>query len=162
MDIAALYMIVDFNILNVQLTALWCKVCGRCVKLATSDCDYGLAKKPVVLCKKCGEVAVQWNSRRVDGEKTCTPFEMNMLATRAMLCSKNGRIDMNNIFASMGLSRRGLPKKTFQWHLKKTPEPAATRAAVTVMTRCVKEVTELYEDTCFGHKKNIAVSSESI
>lgn len=127
MDIAALYVIVDFNILNVQLTALWYKVCGRCVKLATGDCNYGLAKKPVVLCKKCGEVAVQWDSRRVHGEKTCNPFEMNMLVTRAMLCSKNGQIAMNNIFASMGLSHRGLPKETFQRHLKKTLEPAATR-----------------------------------
>ncbi|KAH7945931.1 hypothetical protein HPB49_017094 [Dermacentor silvarum] len=156
-DNAALYAIVDLNLLNVLLAALQCKVCGGCAKLVTGDRDYGLAKKLVVLCENCGEVAAQWNSRRVDGEKTCNPFEINMLATRAMLSSGNGQTAMNDIFASMGLSRRGLHNKTFQRHLKKTLEPAATRAAATVMTRCAKEVTELYDDICFGHKKNIAV-----
>lgn len=47
--------------------------------------------------------------------------------------------------------------KTFQRHLEKTLEPAATRAAEAVITQCRNEVTKLYKDLSYGHKRNITV-----
>ncbi|KAH9364684.1 hypothetical protein HPB48_022770 [Haemaphysalis longicornis] len=68
----------------------------------------------------------------------------------------NSQTAMNGIFATMGLSRQGL-HKTLQRHLKKTFQPAATRAAEAAMTQCAQEVAAVYDDLCLGHKGNIAV-----
>lgn len=70
-----------------------------------------LQKLPLV-CEHCGEVASEWSSRRVDSAKRCNPFEVNILASRAMLSTGNDQTAMNDIFAAMGLSGRAMHKKT--------------------------------------------------
>ncbi|XP_077516734.1 uncharacterized protein LOC144127628 [Amblyomma americanum] len=153
----ASYAIIDLSVANVLLDAVQCKTCRRCVRLITSDQSYGLAVKLIVLCDNCGEIAAEWNSRRVDGEKKCNPFELNILASRAMLSTGNAQTAMNDIFSVMRLSQRGMHNKTFQWHLKNTLQPAATRAAVAAMAQATQAVAKVYDDLCFGHRGNIAV-----
>ncbi|XP_077551374.1 uncharacterized protein LOC144165145 [Haemaphysalis longicornis] len=144
-------------LLNTLFDALSCKTCNGRVELVSGERNYGLATKLSVRCVNCGEIAAEWSSPRVDRGKTCNPFEVNLLAGRAMISTGNGQTAMNDIFATMGLSRRGLHNKTFQRHLKKTFQPAATRAAEAAMTQCAQEVAAVYDDLCFGHKGNIAV-----
>lgn len=156
-DPAASYVVVDLQALNSLLSAVQCKICRGPVHLLRGDRSYGLATKLTVVCDACNGIAESWTSRRVEGPKTCNPFEINMLACRAMLSTGNGQTALNDIFAGMGLSHRGLHNKTFQRHLKHTLKPAATRAAKAAMSQCARKVEALYEDLCFGHKSNIAV-----
>lgn len=154
---AAPYIIVELAAVNNLISVLSCNTCGGSVKLVQSDQDYGLATKLTVVCEVCGEVASGWSSPRIEGPKTCNPFEVNILAMRAMLSTGNGQTAMNDIFSAMGLSRRGMHKKTFQQPLKKTLKPAATQAAEIAMKECAREAVKIYDDLCFGHKKNIAI-----
>ncbi|XP_075732280.1 uncharacterized protein LOC119186949 [Rhipicephalus microplus] len=85
-------------------------------------------------------------------------FEVNLLASRAMVATGNGQTKMNDIFATMGISHRGMHNKTFQRHLKNTLAPAATQAAESAMSECAEKVRTIYDDLCFGHRGNIAVS----
>lgn len=121
------------------------------------DRDYGFATKLSLVCENCGEVASEWSSRRIDSAKRCNPFEVNILAGRAMLSTGNGETAMNDIFAAMGLSGRAMHKKTFHGHLKNTLQPAATRAAETAMQQCAREVSAPYEGLWFDHRNNITV-----
>ncbi|KAH7938945.1 hypothetical protein HPB52_002829 [Rhipicephalus sanguineus] len=52
---AASYLIVDLDLVNQLLGFTLCKTCGRDVKRATGDRNYGLATKLALLCKcsKC-------------------------------------------------------------------------------------------------------------
>lgn len=78
-----------------------------------------------------------------------------------MVSTGNGQTAMNDVFAAMGLSHRGMHHSTFQRHLKQTLAPAATQAAEVAMSQCAVKVASLYEDLedlCFGHRGNIAVS----
>lgn len=126
-------------------------------QIGKSDHNYGLAVKLIVVCDNCGDIAAEWRSRRVEGEKNCNPFKINILAAHAMLSTGYGQTAMNDIFTAMGLSRRGLHSKTFQQHLQKTLNPAATCAAEAAMREYAEKVGALYENLCFGHKGNIAV-----
>lgn len=148
---------VDMRAINSLLGFMRCQTCQGRAEMVTGDREYGLAVKLILICERCGEIATEWSSRRVQSEKKCNPFEINILAGRAMLATGNGQTAMNDIFAAMGLSGRGLHNKTFQRHLKKTLNPGATRAAEAVMVQCAEKAVTLYENLCFGHKGNIAV-----
>ncbi|XP_070391208.1 uncharacterized protein [Dermacentor albipictus] len=151
------YIIVNLNSLNLLLQVLRCETCNEPAQVVRGDRDYGLAVKLTVVCNNCGDVAAGWSSPRVDGKKTCNPFDINLLATRAMMSTGNGQTAMNDVFAAMGLSHRGIHHRTYQHHLKKTLKPAATQAAEVAMSQCAQKVATLYEDLCFGHRGNIAV-----
>lgn len=155
---AAPYVVLRLDVMNSLLGALRCNVCRGSVTIVRGGNDYGLAVKLAVQCNTCGEIASEWTSPRVDGAKTCNPFEVNLLAARAMVATGNGQTKMNDIFAMMGISHRGMHHKTYQRHLKSTLAPAATRAAESALKVCGKKVAALYEELCFGNKGNIAVS----
>lgn len=157
-DHAAPYLLMHLDILNAIMGALCCKACHGPATIVRGDRDYGLAVKVLVQCERCGEIANEWTSPRANGTKTCNPFEVNLLASRAMVATGNGQTKMNDIFATMGISHRGMHHKTFQRHLKNTLAPAATRAAESAMSECAEKVRTIYDDLCFGHRGNIAVS----
>ncbi|KAH7977652.1 hypothetical protein HPB49_003139 [Dermacentor silvarum] len=154
---AAPYTIVNLDVVNDLFRVLRCLLCRGKAKLSPGEREYGLAVKLYVTCDNCGEIADARSSRRVEQTKKSKPFEVNMLAGRAMLSTGNGQTAINDIFSAMGLCGRAMHKKTFQRHLKNKLEPAATRAAEDVMQQCAREVSSIYEDLCFGHRTNIAV-----
>ncbi|KAH8032153.1 hypothetical protein HPB51_023297 [Rhipicephalus microplus] len=138
-DHAAPYLLMHLDILNAIMGALCCKACHGPATIVRGDRDYGLAVKVLVQCERCGEIANEWTSPRANGTKTCNPFEVNLLASRAMVATGNGQTKMNDIFATMGISHRGMHHKTFQRHLKNTLAPAATRAAESAMSECAEK-----------------------
>lgn len=157
-DHAAPYLVMHLDVLNSIMGVVCCKVCHGPATIVRGDRDYGLAVKVSVHCETCGVIANKWTSPRADNTKTCSAFQINLLAARAMVATGNGQTKMNDIFATMGISHRGMHHKTYQRHLKNTLAPAATRAAESAMSECANEVTAIYDDLCFGHRGNIAVS----
>ncbi|XP_077493058.1 uncharacterized protein LOC144104115 [Amblyomma americanum] len=155
---AAPYVIMNIDSLSSLLQVLRCETCNQPARIVRGDSDYGLAVKLIVVCDNCGDIATEWSSPRVDGSKTCNAFDVNLLATRIMVSTGNGQTAMNDIFAAMGVSHRGMHHKTFQRHLKQSLAPAATQVAEVAMSQCAQKVATLYEDLCFGHRGNIAVS----
>ncbi|KAH9369089.1 hypothetical protein HPB48_016732 [Haemaphysalis longicornis] len=71
---------------------------------------------------------------------------MNVLAT------------LNDIFAAMNISHRGMHKKPWQCYVKEKLTPAATRAAEKVLKRSADSVRQLYRELNIDNPNNIAVA----
>lgn len=78
----------------------------------------------------CGDIDNEQSSQRVEGSANWKPFEINILAARAVQATGNGQTALNNPFSTMGISR-----KTYQAHIKATFRSAAT-LAVEGVTNC--------------------------
>lgn len=152
------FTIVDLDAVNSLLHFVKCISCGGGVRLERGERDYGVAVKLELHCSNCGIVQSEWSSPRVKGHATCNPFEINILAARAMQSTGNGQTALNDIFAVMRISHRGLHHKTYQDYMKKKLNPAASAAVVQVMSQCGIAVAELYKGLCFGNSGNVAVS----
>ncbi|KAH7959532.1 hypothetical protein HPB49_011646 [Dermacentor silvarum] len=146
---AATYMIVDLSAINRLLERTNCRTCRGAVSIKNGARDYGIAVKLCLECSNCGTVASEWSSRRTPGAAKCTPFEVNILAARAMQSIGNGQAALNDVFSIMGISHRGLHHKSYQSHLKNKLNPAATRAAGKVLSDCAMAVQKLYRELYF-------------
>lgn len=93
----------------------------------------------------------------MSGTAKCNPFEINILAARAVQSTGNGQTALNDLFSAMGISHRGLHHKTYQGHLKERLNPAAMEACKGVMSDSASAVKELYKTLHFGNTGNIAV-----
>ncbi|XP_077531040.1 uncharacterized protein LOC144143104 [Haemaphysalis longicornis] len=154
---APTYTIVDLSAINKLLEKTVCRVCKGDVSIEKSPREYGVAVELRLCCSVCGDVDREWSSQRVEGSAKCTPFEINILAARAVQATGNGQTALNDLFSTMGISHRGLHNKTYQVHLKQKLKPAATQAAEGVMKNCASAVKELYKELDFGNPGNIAI-----
>ncbi|KAH9380598.1 hypothetical protein HPB48_018795 [Haemaphysalis longicornis] len=127
------FVIASLDCVNVLLSAVKCSVSGDSVTFRTGERAYGLSVKMVIACATCGDVASEWSSPRVNSDKKVNPFIVNILAARAMQATGNGQTAVNDVFATMNISHRGLHTKTWQGYVKEKLAPAATRAADNVM-----------------------------
>ncbi|KAM7295256.1 hypothetical protein ISCGN_024761, partial [Ixodes scapularis] len=152
------YTIVNLDAVNSLLELTACRVCRGSVSIERETHDFGLAVKLKMHCGNCGDIGSEWSSRRVGGEANCNPFAINLLAARAMQGSGNGQTALNDIFADLGISHRGLHNKTFQHYLKTKLHPAAKEACKKTLTKCATAVKEVYEELNFGNPGNIAIS----
>lgn len=154
---AATYVIVDLSAINRLLERTNCRTCRGAVSIKNGARDYGIAVKLCLECSNCGTVASEWSSRRTPGAAKCTPFEVNILAARAMQSTGNGQAALNDVFSIMGISHRGLHHKSYQSHLKNKLNPAATRAAEKVLSDCAMAVQKLYRELYFDSPGNVAI-----
>lgn len=76
----------------------------------------------------CGDIDNEQSSQRVEGSVNWKPFEINILAARAVQTTGNGHTAFYDLFSTMGISR-----KTYQAHIKATFKCAATLAVESVM-----------------------------
>lgn len=152
------YTIVDLDMVNCLLKVAGCRVCGGALTIERDSREYGIAVKLKVLCSNCGEIDTKWSSQRVGGTANCNPFEINVLAARAVQSTGNGQTVLNDIFAAIGVSHRGLHNKTYQHYLKSKLNPAATSACTENMAKCATSVKNVYRSLNFGNAGNIAVS----
>ncbi|CAN7980517.1 unnamed protein product, partial [Ixodes pacificus] len=152
------FVVVSLDVVNSLLQLAKCKTCCGDVELVKGDREYGLAVKLKLCCKNCGDVASEWSSPRVEGPSKINPFEINVLAACAMQATGNGQTALNDIFATMNISHRGLHNKTYQRYVKKKLNPATKRAAAKVATKCATSVDALYKQLSYGSPSNIAVS----
>ncbi|KAH9378592.1 hypothetical protein HPB48_009959 [Haemaphysalis longicornis] len=128
------FLIASLDSLNSLMNGVKCKTCGGNVSVSTGEREYGLAVKLCLECVNCGVVSSSWSSPRVEGEQKVNPFVVNVLAARAMQSSGNRQAALNDVFAEMNISHRGLHTKTWQHYVKTKLTPAATRAADSVTT----------------------------
>ncbi|KAH9369087.1 hypothetical protein HPB48_016730 [Haemaphysalis longicornis] len=109
-------------------------------------------------CISCGEFGTEWSSRRLPGPANCNPFEINVLAARAMQSTGNGQTALNDIFSSLGISHGGLHNKTFQHYLRAKLNPAARSACEENLSKRGTAVKDLYTELNFESPGNVAVS----
>ncbi|CAN8029862.1 unnamed protein product [Ixodes persulcatus] len=152
------FTVLSLSALNELLRRVKCKLCGSSVNISKGDREYGIAVKLILNCDVCGEVDTTWSSPRVDGDAKCNPFEVNVLATRAVLSTGNGQTVLNDFCAALNISKRGMHTKTYQNYVKNKLNPAARRAAAHVIGECVDAVKALYSNLDFGNPGNVAVS----
>ncbi|KAH9366722.1 hypothetical protein HPB48_008777 [Haemaphysalis longicornis] len=126
--------------------------------IAKGDREYGLAVKLMIECANCGDIASTWSSPRASGCQKINPFAVNVLAARAMQSTGNRQAALNDIFAAMNISHRGMHKKTWQCYVKEKLTPTATRAAEKVLKRSADSVRQLYRERNIDNPNNIAVS----
>lgn len=152
------FVIASLDCVNVLLSAVKCRVCGDSVTFTTGERSYGLSIKMVIACATCGDIASEWSSPRVKSDKKVNPFVVNVLAARAMQTTGNRQTALNDVFATMNISHRGLHTKTWQGYVKEKLAPAATRAADNVMATSARSVRKLYDDLQLGNPGNISVT----
>lgn len=108
------------------MSGVKCKTSGGNVSVSTGEREYGLAVKLSLDCANCGVVSSPWSSPRMERERN--PFVVNVLAARAMQSSGKRRRALNDVFAEMNISHRGVHTKTWQNYVKTKLTPAATHA----------------------------------
>ncbi|KAH7959680.1 hypothetical protein HPB49_013037 [Dermacentor silvarum] len=155
---AATYTVVDIDIVNELLRKTVCQKCvGNSVSISRGASDYGITVQLSLECDFCGCLETKWSSRRVSGTAKSNPFEINILAARAVQSTGNGQTALNDLFSAKGISHRGLHHKTYQGHLKGRLNPAAMDACAKVLSNSASAVKELYKVLNFGNIGNIAV-----
>lgn len=159
-DLATSFFIASYDSMNALLASTSCKctICGGNLTVRKGERDFGLAVKFVAECAICGDNVQGWSSPRVSGKAKLRPFVINILAERAMQSTGNGQTAMNDIFAAMNISERGMHNKTWQGHLKTKLVPAATDGAEKLMGTCAQLVRDLYRDLNINSPDNIAIS----
>ncbi|XP_077494020.1 uncharacterized protein LOC144104733 [Amblyomma americanum] len=152
------FSIVSLDSFNELLRAVKCRVCGGDVHVSKGNREYGLAVKLSLVCVNCGDTASAWSSPRAEGSQKINPFAVNILAARAMQSTGNRRTALNDVFAAMNISHRGLHTKTWQSYVKSKLTPAATRAAEKVLNDSANSVRQLYRELNLDNPGNISVS----
>ncbi|XP_075734797.1 uncharacterized protein LOC142775982 [Rhipicephalus microplus] len=164
---------------NVQMDALDGLLsrtpCHRCTAIGMKvrgGTQLGLAAKLELVCLHCGVVSSSWSSSRQDDTKA---FDVNVRAIMATKQIGKGQTALNDFWAAMNVSHRGLPHKTFQKHLKKFREPqtqcienfyaesaSAVKATYKEMDQYfTRDITVCYDETWHkhGHTSHIGVGA---
>ncbi|XP_070391601.1 uncharacterized protein [Dermacentor albipictus] len=162
--------------MDVFSSLLRCTVCRYCLEgglTVRESTKLGLATKLEVVCPSCGTIESLWSSPR---KKDTQAFEVNVRAMMAMKQIGKGQMALNDFWAAMNVSYRGLHHKTFQKHLKETfrePEAHAldtfyANSAAAVISAYkemdpsfCKDITVVYDGTWHkrGHTSHIGVGS---
>ncbi|CAN7988728.1 unnamed protein product [Ixodes hexagonus] len=167
------FCLVQIDVLSNLLCCTVCKHCSGTGLTVQEGTKLGLAAKLEVVCPHCGILASSWTSPRQQDSRA---FEVNIRSIMAIKQIGKGQTALNDFWAAMNVSHRGLHHKTFQEHLKKTfREPEAlcmdkfyAESAVAVRTACqkmdqgfCKDITVVYDGTWHkrGHTSHIGVGS---
>ncbi|CAN7988270.1 unnamed protein product [Ixodes hexagonus] len=167
------FCLVQIDVLSNLLCCTVCKHCSGTGLTVQEGTKLGLAAKLEVVCPHCGILASSWTSPRQQDSRA---FEVNIRSIMAIKQIGKGQTALNDFWAAMNISHRGLYHKTFQEHLKKTfREPEAlsmdkfyAESAVAVKTACqkmdpgfCKDITVVYDGTWHkrGHTSHIGVGS---
>lgn len=152
------FTILCLDAVNALQESAKCKTCSGGVKVVRDEREYGLAVKLHLVCDNCDKTSSAWSSPRVDGTQKVNPFIVNVLAARAMQATGNRQTALNDVFAAMNVSHRGLHTKTWQAYVKTKLTPAANRAAQKLVSKCAQSVRDLYAELHVSNPGNIAVS----
>ncbi|KAH7947439.1 hypothetical protein HPB52_011965 [Rhipicephalus sanguineus] len=161
------------NIFSIVLNFTVCKQCLKGGMTVQESTKLGLATKLEVVCSSCGTIDKLWTSPRKQDSQA---FDVNVRAIAAMKQIGKGQTALNDFWAAMNVSYRGLHHKTFQKRLKETfrkPEATAldkfyAESATAVITTYKKmdptfskDVTVVYDGTWHkcGHTSHIGVGA---
>lgn len=116
-DAASMFTLLQMNIVNTLLCKTGCTSCSCSGVRIEQSTKLGPAVKLDLVCVHCGVVASAWSSSR---QADSNAFEVNLRAMAAMKGIRKGQAALNDFWATMNVSHRGLQHRTYQGHLKKT------------------------------------------
>lgn len=149
------FMLVQVAALNSLIGSPLCPTCQQPGLAVHRETELGLAVKMVLSCISCGStLQSEWSSQRKSGSRA---FEVNIRAMQAIKSIGKGPTALNDFWATMNVSHRGLHHKTYDGHLKKTFKPAAAAAAHNIFTDAVEAVKKVYTEMETTFSKNITV-----
>lgn len=148
------YVLMQMTALNAMIGKTLCPICHEQDLAVDRDTRLGLAVKMVLICRSCGTASSHWSSERKEDARV---FDENVRSVQAIRCIGKGPTAINDFWAVMNVSHRGLHQKTYQRHLKNVIKPAAKVAAQTVLTDAVQAVKNTYEEMEVNFTKNITV-----
>lgn len=148
------FIVIQISALNSLIGQTLCPSCHQPTLNVDCGTRMGLAVKMVLTCTSCGVRDSVWTSGRKEGAKT---FEVNLRSMQAIKSIGKGQTALNDFWATMNVSHRGLHHKTYQEHLKKTFSPAAASAAQNIFADAVSAVKEVYQEMEVTFSKNITV-----
>ncbi|XP_075722123.1 uncharacterized protein LOC142765273 [Rhipicephalus microplus] len=166
------FFLVQMDALDDLLSRTPCHRCTAIGMKVRGGTQLGLATKLELVCLHCGVVSSSWSSSRQDDTKA---FDVNVRAIMATKQIGKGHTALNDFWAAMNVSHRGLHHKTFQKHLKKFREPqtqcienfyaesaSAVKATYNEMDQYFsRDITVCYDGTWHkrGHTSHIGVGA---
>lgn len=148
------YIIVQMAAMNSLLAHALCPCCLQPTLAVERQTKLGLAVKMVMNCSSCGTIDTQWSSERKEGARV---FDVNVRSMQAIRSIGKGPTALNDFWATMNVSHRGLHQKTYQAHLKKTVKPAAEEAARNIFADAAQAVRHVYTEMEVNFVNNITV-----
>ncbi|XP_075554628.1 uncharacterized protein LOC142587468 [Dermacentor variabilis] len=132
-------------------------LCQRCLSTGLTiqqGTQFGLATKLELVCPHCGIIANSWSSPR---QNAGNAFEVNIRAIMAMKQIGKGQTAVNDFWAAMNVSHRGLHHKTYQEHLKKTFRGPETQRMESFYSESAAAVKKVYQGMDPGFTRDITV-----
>ncbi|XP_075742739.1 uncharacterized protein LOC142796312 [Rhipicephalus microplus] len=114
------YFLVQGDALSDMLSKTPCPRCLGTGMKVQGGTQLGLATKLELVSPHCGIVSSSWSSARQNESRA---FDVNIRAITAMKQIGKGQTALNDFWATMNVSHRGLHHRTFQRHLKQFREP---------------------------------------
>ncbi|CAN7946000.1 unnamed protein product, partial [Ixodes pacificus] len=141
---ASRYVVTDVDTISSMLaTASVCSQCKEAGLTIKTSTEHGLAVKFIVSCSACGESNAFWSSPRLESSKA---FDVNIRAMQAIKGIGKGQTALNDFFATLNVSHRGLHQKTYQEHLKKYFLQAAKAMSATICAEAATIVKDVYKE----------------
>lgn len=147
------FVVIQMGALNLLIRDAFRPICRRPSLAVDRDIRLGLEAK-MVLKYSCSAISSQWSSQRKQDARV---FDVNLRSMQAIRSIGKGPTPLNDFWAVMNVSHRGLHQKTYQEHLKKALKPADEVAAQTVFADAVKAVKDVYKEMKMNSTKNITV-----
>ncbi|XP_077501619.1 uncharacterized protein LOC144112676 [Amblyomma americanum] len=148
------FTLIQASVMNSMIGSLLCPKCSKKRLSLKHETKLGLAVKLVLSCGACGPIASHWSSKRKSEGRT---FEVNIRAMQAIKTIGKGPTALNDFWATMNVSHRGLHQKTYQGHLKKLFKPGAEEAAQNIFADAVLAVKDVYSKMQPSSPSNITV-----
>ncbi|KAH7940641.1 hypothetical protein HPB49_002740 [Dermacentor silvarum] len=146
------FVVIQMGALNLLIRDAFRPICRRPSLAVDRDIRLRLEAK-MVLKYSCSAISSQWSSQRKQGARV---FDVNLRSMQAIRSIGKGPTPLNDFWAVMNVSHRGLHQKTYQEHLKAL-KPADEVAAQTVFADAVMAVKDVYKEMKMNSTKNITV-----
>ncbi|KAM7295709.1 uncharacterized protein ISCGN_020982 [Ixodes scapularis] len=151
---SAKFTIVQLHAINELLGYTVCQSCSATGVRIQESTALGLAVKLELVCPVCEVVTHTWSSpRKVDSNA----FDVNLRAISAIRSIGKGQTALNDFWAVMNVSHRGLHHKTYQDHLKNTVSKSAAATAEKIYTESAAAVKSTYREMNPDFTKDVAV-----
>ncbi|XP_077488230.1 uncharacterized protein LOC144099059 [Amblyomma americanum] len=137
------------------LSSTLCKHCLAPGLTVQEGAQLGQATKLELMCPHCGMVASSWNSQC---QNKAMAFEVNIRAVMAMKQIGKGQTALNDFWATMNVSHRGLHHSTFQKHLKKTFRDREIQCIDKFYAESAAAVKEVYKEMDPSFCRDITVA----
>lgn len=150
------FILMQAATINAMLADTLCPKCRKNSVGVNYETRLGLAVKMVLSCSACGSISSHWSSQRKEDSRV---FDVNIRSMQAIKTIGKGQTALNDLWATMNVSHRGLHHKTYQGHLKQLFKPAAEVASDKVFADAVVAVKRVYREMDTGFLKMLLLSS---